>query len=510
MLWLGFGLVHLAVAAWFVTSGATGSDAAWKGFPLDDAWIHLVYARSLGFGQGPAYNPGELEAGFSSPLWMLALLPATWLGALTGQLALWVKLTGVVVATAGSVLACRLVEALTRARGPAVLAGMLLALEPGLSFARVSGMEVPLAVATILLALLGLCTGDLRRAGLGLALAPLARPELAILTALGGLALVWELAPREAADGEVLPAAPLRDWAWALLPSVVAGGAWMLYCLVVTGRPLPNTFYAKFQVRDGAVEHSVGLLFGEVMPSWAYFAFGSGLVLVLVGAAWLLMGSQTGGAGTPLPVRLVLVVLAPALLLGLAQAHDLQQALPFYWARYVQPVSAPLVVLLVLGVHALWDPPERVPAAVPRIALRGLAVVALLVPLPRLVSQLLEHRERYAWNCQNIQEIQVAAATWVREHSEPDDVVAAVDAGAMRYFSDRTVLDLNGLNDHRVAAGELDARMAELEPRFFAVFPSAFALFAGNPHFRPVHRVQAEHYTICECDQDVMVVVERR
>jgi len=47
------------------------------GFPLDDAWGHLVYGRSLATMQGLSYNPGEPEAGVTSPLWTyLCAVPA--------------------------------------------------------------------------------------------------------------------------------------------------------------------------------------------------------------------------------------------------------------------------------------------------------------------------------------------------------------------------------------------------------------------------------------------------
>ena len=43
------------------------------GFPLDDAWIHLHFARNLAEGAGFAYNPGEPVAGSTAPLWTLLL-----------------------------------------------------------------------------------------------------------------------------------------------------------------------------------------------------------------------------------------------------------------------------------------------------------------------------------------------------------------------------------------------------------------------------------------------------
>ena len=43
------------------------------GFPLDDSWIHLQFARNLAAGAGFSYNPGTPVAGSTAPLWTLLL-----------------------------------------------------------------------------------------------------------------------------------------------------------------------------------------------------------------------------------------------------------------------------------------------------------------------------------------------------------------------------------------------------------------------------------------------------
>src|SRR5690348_13183272 len=45
------------------------------GFPLDDSYIHLQFARNLATGHGWSFNPGEPTPGATSPLWV-ALLAA--------------------------------------------------------------------------------------------------------------------------------------------------------------------------------------------------------------------------------------------------------------------------------------------------------------------------------------------------------------------------------------------------------------------------------------------------
>ena len=75
-------------------SRATGGQV---GFPLDDSWIHLQFARNVATGWGFSYNPGEPTPGSTAPLWTL-LLAAN--GAVGLPLPLSAKLWGVLLGAA--------------------------------------------------------------------------------------------------------------------------------------------------------------------------------------------------------------------------------------------------------------------------------------------------------------------------------------------------------------------------------------------------------------------------
>src|SRR4051794_8476202 len=64
-----FALAGAALLAAFLLLGGDAG-AARRDFPLDDAWIHLVYARNLWSHATLAYNPGVPESGASSVLWV--------------------------------------------------------------------------------------------------------------------------------------------------------------------------------------------------------------------------------------------------------------------------------------------------------------------------------------------------------------------------------------------------------------------------------------------------------
>src|SRR5210317_1490371 len=66
------------------------------GFPLDDSWIHLTYARNLALFGEWAFQPGKPSAGSTAPLWtallsigfFLKLAPYVWTY-LLGVILLW-------------------------------------------------------------------------------------------------------------------------------------------------------------------------------------------------------------------------------------------------------------------------------------------------------------------------------------------------------------------------------------------------------------------------------------
>ena len=79
-------LVYLAVSALYQHVG----------FPLDDSWIHLTYARNLAVYGEWAFQPGKPSAGSTAPLWtallslgfFFKLAPYIWTY-LLGTLLLW-------------------------------------------------------------------------------------------------------------------------------------------------------------------------------------------------------------------------------------------------------------------------------------------------------------------------------------------------------------------------------------------------------------------------------------
>src|SRR5512133_2208029 len=136
------------------------------GFPLDDAWIHLTYARNLAEHGEWAFRLGESSAGSTAPLWTVLLS----VGFLIGLAPyVWTYLLGWIVLTLLAVCAektARKLVASYASRIPWV--GLFFILAWHLTWSAVSGMETLLHGLIIFVVLSALLNGSRRYLTLGL------------------------------------------------------------------------------------------------------------------------------------------------------------------------------------------------------------------------------------------------------------------------------------------------------------------------------------------------------
>jgi hypothetical protein len=290
----------------------------------------------------------------------------------------------------------------------------------------------------------------------------------------------------------------------------------------VTGRPLPNTFYAKFDDGNPAGFFTICAEIIWPLPLNAYWV---GALLYVVGIVALV---RRGGV-----VRWALLLAPWLFLLGVA----LSRRMPphclsyYYWLRYAVPGLPFLYIPAGAGWTLLWQvgsqaaPSGKRPAPPPprtwtkhaaRAAAAVLVGLSLIAAAPRLQSQ----RVQYAWNCQNMNEVQVELGRWVAANVPAHAAVAVIDAGAIRYFGQRRTIDLIGLNFHRLAGdnqtlsqifGSAAAMREFMRARaadYLIIFPAMFPRTEeGSRLFHQVHGAASPHYTVAPARQDVMVVL---
>jgi hypothetical protein len=193
---LAFCIGYLAVEV-YLLSGKLG-------FPLDDSWIHLQFARNLAAGNGLSFNPGELVPGSTAPLWT-ALLSLVFY--LPGGPLVWVKLCGIVCYLVGGTVTYRLAAELGLGPRLATLATALTLATSWLVWSALSGLEIPLFVVVSLSGIL-LHLRERRDSSLPpmswflFGIGCLLRPE-AVLLAMLALMDRWLVFDREA-DGQLV------------------------------------------------------------------------------------------------------------------------------------------------------------------------------------------------------------------------------------------------------------------------------------------------------------------
>jgi len=496
------GLAALGAAGLFLWQ--EHSLARGWGFPLDDTWIHLQFARNLSQGQGFSFNPGEWVSASTAPLWTLVLalfhlLPwgVVWSAKAAGVLLLWVN----------GLLTARLGRGLGLEPGWALAGGLVVALTPRLVWGSLSGMEVCLYAA---LATFGICrhleTLDRSACWWGtasLALAALARPECLLLFPLA-------MADRFRFSRQV-PWKHLLLFAALLAPFV-------LFNLFTLGRPLPNTFYAKvggYGITGALAAFdwarvAKAVLYYPLLQAQELVAFSAENNLVLtclapLGIVGLLKGKRASW-------------LIPLILLGFPLLRGMLAPFKgalFQHGRYAAHLVPLLTLAGLMGLRAAW----RLLAEGKdflylrrlrrwgRPAAWGLIFLHLLVFLPK-------YAQTYGWNVTNIEDMHIEMGKWLAAHTPAEAVVAGHDVGALAYFGQRRLLDTTGLVTPKalgflragVPADEGVLRFLEQErPDYLVILPNWYPQLAERrDYFQPIHEITIQHNTVCAGDRLVV------
>jgi hypothetical protein len=454
------------------------------GFPLDDSWIHLHFARNLAAGAGFSYNPGVPVAGSTAPLWTLLIAAAALVAGPTLVLA---KVLGVLATVAAGMLTWRAARAWGASLPVAAAAGVGLVLTGALGWGSLSGMEVSLAAALTAGALLGHARDATWWTAACAALAAMARPEAILL----------------------IPALLLARPAGGRRVAIFAGVTlvvmvpFVAFCFATVGRPLPATAAAKI---EGGL---IGRLSGVSEPGFVTFV--SRPVAFLTDWAWWLALTHWA---LPAALALALVVVArrhgrglavPALVL---LAHPLAMALlapyrepSFQEGRYSMHLLPLAMVTLAAAV-----------ARAPRRAALAAAALYLVLAVPPLVPA----ATRYGWGVQNMNAMQVHLGRWLDRHLPRDARIAVNDIGAIAYFSRREIVDLMGLVTpaiipyRREGEGGVIRYLSETCPDHVVIFPEWFPkLTARDDMLEAVYRVRLEHNLVSGADEMVVYRVKR-
>lgn len=419
------------------------------GFPLDDAWIHQVFARNLEQSGQFAYNPGQVVAGSTSPLWSILLVPGYFFGSEFYKF--WAYLLGAVFLGLTGAETYRLYLLIFKPSTDAFptkeawAAALFTMLEWHLAWAGSSGMETMLfTFLTLLLLRLYLSFEKRERQpefkpllaygllGIIGGVLTLVRPEGLVLLGLIALESGRRLLSNKVVDKRIAPLA--QRWlamaiAWLLL--VVP---YLLFNYASSGSPLPTTFYAK------ASGYASDVTIGSTLQYWLDAAteilLHSPLIFLLVFAALyaLLIIRQAERRKTMgwVDWRLLVWPLVVVLL------YSVRLPVTYQHARYLIPI---LPILILYSVWAMARFRDYLKTVKLRRFARALPIVlALAVVLVWYNGSI-----TYQSDVRIINDEQVQIGQWLNSHTPTNSIVATHDIGAIGYFSHRRIIDTAGL-----------------------------------------------------------------
>jgi len=419
------------------------------GFPLDDSWIHLTYARNFAEHGEWAYRLGERSAGSTSPLWT-SLLAIGFLLNLAPYI--WTYFLGWVVLTLMAIHAENVARKLVRLYRPRLpWVGLFFVFAWHLTWSAVSGMETLLHGFIIFAVLTALMSSTRRYLTLGL---------------LAGIS-IWIRPDGLTLLGPILFTAFLCEGNWssrseAILKTLIGFGAlflpYLLFNLVLSGNPMPNTFYAK-QAEYEAYWLSKSLT--QRVSDYLLPVIASPFLVLIPGVfIWANKSFRARNWGA----------LAGVIwFFGYIMIYFMR--LPAYQhGRYIIPAFPMMYLWGLLGLLEF--------ATSVNMNRRVIFLWQVLAAVLSLAFTFIAARQN-AYDVYWIESEMVETAKWVEQNVPPDSVLAVHDIGALGYHVQNPLIDLAGLitpevvpfiRDETRLAEYLDSGPAE----YLIVFPGLY------------------------------------
>ncbi len=437
----------LALLATLVSFGGT----LWPAWFSDDAFISFQYAKNLVAGHGLVYNIGERVEGYTNFLWTMLAALVLWLGR---DPVFWVYVAGVVLAPTIVLLTCWLALRLMGVTW-ALIATLFVATSQSLLIytARGAGLETGFFTLLVLMssAFYVLSQTGTRRihvllAGCGFALATLTRPEGVLVMGLTVMHLLFagSQAALQAQGGlafmRVHPGQCISHSLRVMRePLVLILGTYLIIVLpyflwrfTYYGDLLPNTFYAK--TGGGVPQVLRGLRYAQGFA----LIFGGPLLLVLLlplGINWRTTVTTWRG------YFLLLVGVYSTYIILVGGDH-------FRGERFFVPLIPWLAILMADGGGAIYRWSCRTPI------LRSVTAVMLSFSLLVFSGYAISRTASFDYILRGLDEsvwIWRELGWWMDDHAGYEESIAVMGAGAIAYYSNRTTVDLLGLNEKHIA-----------------------------------------------------------
>jgi arabinofuranosyltransferase len=405
------------------------------GFPLDDPWIHLTFAKNLiEYGSFSYFKNELVTSGSTSPIYTLLLslfyivsknefIISYIIGVMFGALLVYMIYKLSLLNFKNSVLI-------------SLLAALLIAFQPKLNLINVSGMETSMFIFLIAGSFYSYQNRKIIPLGIFLGLTIWCRPDgfvLWIAIALDYFLRRFYLTKSVSPSSE--DSIKLKEFVTAFsLASVLVFG-YFLFNYLLSGSIFPNTYSAKIEYynrmnRALFLENDVLKYFTEAEFILIWLPF-------LIYAVVIIKSIIKREYNTHLLFLLFIIGLIAVYYLKLPFAHR--------FGRYLMPVIPFYILIAIAGVKFVSDfillKISKGKTDLPNFIFIIYSIAAVGI----FISYNSNSKDDFTFLCKYSNDRHVTAGKWLKQNTPESAIVATHDIGAITFYGERKIIDMAGL-----------------------------------------------------------------
>jgi len=426
-------IITLIAGIYFVYSSYISN--GYFGFPLDDPWIHLTFAKNLvDYGSFSYFRNEIVTSGSTSPIYTLVLslfyiiiknefIISYLIGIIFGVFLIYmiIKISGIHFKDTGLL---------------AIITALLVALQPKLNLINVSGMETSMFIFFVAGSFYAYQSKKMSLLGIFLGLTIWCRPDGFILWIAIALDYLLQkyyfkknvLSPSEKniQDKEIITAFSI---------ALIFAGAYFLFNYLLSESILPNTYKAKLEYYQN--NDRAQFLENEVLKYFSQDEFILIWIPFLIGIFGIVKSLFKKQKNTLLVYLLFIVGLIAIYYIKLPFAHR--------FGRYLMPVIPFYILTAVLGIKIIFDFISKRFVRRSNLLPNMIFIIYFIILAGMFINQNLKSLEEFTFFCKYHNDRHVAAGKWLGKNTNQSDVVATHDVGAIAFYSERKIIDIAGL-----------------------------------------------------------------
>ncbi|MCX6165634.1 MAG: hypothetical protein NTU73_12370 [Ignavibacteriae bacterium] len=400
------------------------------GFPLDDPWIHLTFAKNLVDYHSFSYFKNEMTtAGSTSPIYTLILAAGFYV---TQNEMVLSYILGIAFLILSGIAFCKLssLEFDKENYYALIFTGIFL-VDKWLNFISLSGMETTMFIFILLATAYFYKKRKAIPFAIFLGLILWGRPDG--VTFIGALVIDYLLARYFAKTDKSITLFNKNE---LIKIGIISGAIVLIYFgmnLMLSGSIMPNTYTAKIVYYSAKSKE-----FFMKVEVWQYFTSGAYGIL-MIGFIFSVLKMFYDLSKKKYNQNIIYIIFA----LALVFVYWYKMPYAHRFGRYMMPIIPFFILVSGIGFRDLIKLLGNYFKS--RNFVIGLYLIISAIIFVYAIKGYYENKSEYATECKYISDRQVAAALWIRNNTSEGDIIATHDVGAIGFYCGRKIVDVAGL-----------------------------------------------------------------